>query len=535
MQQYHSHYIKNLLIPCFVFSLITGVISSLLIIAFKIASGSVIHLSEKVYGLVRENPLWLPVLILAVAALGFVGSLIISYSHSCRGGGIPTSIAAIRGIVNFNWIKTIILLPVSALITFFAGLPLGTEGPCVQMGTAVGDGVVGLVGGKKYRGWRRYMMVGGAASGFALATGSPITAMLFSIEELHKKISPLLFSVVSMSVIVSQVISELFSSLGIVDVRLFDINLLSALPLKLIFIPALIGLLSGGVAILFIKLYNLIDVFVKNVLSRLNLKIKLPIIFALVSSLGFFFSKILGTGHGLIEIFVSDDRVRTDNLWYLLIIVFIIRAMLMMLSNTVGITGGIFLPTLSFGAILGTLTAEAFISLNLISEEYYALMVVFGIAAFLGASMRIPVTACIFAIETLGGFYNILPLAISVTLAFLMVEVSGLSDFTSTVISARTKAIHRGKTPHVIEVPLTVYAGSFVIDKDIRDILWPASCTLLSIERGPNKTGKLGIAEGDILTVHYTTYDPVITANEFEVLVGDQSEEIDKIMRPDVL
>jgi hypothetical protein len=87
--------------------------------------------------------------------------------------------------------------------------------------------------------------------------------------------------------------------------------------------------------------------------------------------------------------------------------------------------------------------------------------------------------------------------------------------------------------PHVIEVPLTVRKGSFVIDKDIRDVLWPASCTLLSIERGPNKTNKIGIAEGDILTVHYTTYDPAATATEFEVLVGDQSEEIDKIMRPE--
>ena len=114
-----------------------------------------------------------------------------------------------------------------------------------------------------------------------------------------------------------------------------------------------------------------------------------------------------------------------------------------------------------------------------------------------------------------------------------MVEVSGLSDFTSTVIKARSSAIHQGKKAHVIEVPLTVYKDSFVIDKDIRDILWPASCTMLSIERGPNKTNKLGISEGDILTVHYTTYDPVATANEFEVLVGNQPDEIDRIMRPE--
>ena len=533
MNKYHSHYIKNLLIPCLVFSVITGIISSLFVTAFKIASGYAVRLSEIIYEGVIATPAFLPLLIVGAAAVGLIASLIISYSHSCRGGGIPTSIAAIRGIVNFNWIKSIFFLPISALLSFIVGVPLGTEGPCVQMGTATGDGVVQLIGGKKYRGWRRYMMVGGAASGFTLATGSPITAILFSMEELHKTISPLLFSVVSVSVLTSQLTSRFLAGLGIGSTSLFDIRLLDALPLRLIFIPLFIGLVAGGCSILFIKLYNFVDAFVKNKLRRLSVKFKLPIIFALVSVVGFFIPKILGSGHSLIEHLIGDHRLETEIVWYLLISFFIIRAIFMMVSNVSGVTGGIFLPTLAFGAILGTICAEAFIALGFIGEEYYALLVVVGMVSFLGASMRIPVTACVFAIEALGAFYNILPVAVAVTAAFLPVEVSGLSDFTSTVIKAKAKAIHKGKVPHVIEVPLTVRSGSFAIDKDIRDILWPASCTLLSIERGPNKTGKLGIAEGDILTVHYTTYDPVVTANEFEILVGNQDEEIDEIMRPE--
>ena len=531
MNKYHSHYIKNLLIPCLVFSVITGIVSSLFVTAFKTASSYVVELSAIIYGYVQSNPLLLPLLIIGAVALGFIASLIITFSHSCRGGGIPTSIAAIRGIVNFNWIKSIFFLPISALLTFLVGVPLGTEGPCVQMGTAIGDGVVQGFGRKKYKGWRRYMMVGGAASGFSLATGSPITAILFSMEELHKTFSPLLFSVVSISVIVSQLMARFLSGLGLGSPHLFEISVLDALPLKLIYVPIIIGLLCGLCSILFIKLYNLIDTLAKKFIGRLSVKIKLPIIFALVALVGFFFSRILGSGHSLIEYLIGEHRLEPEIFWYLLIIFFIIRAILMMISNTAGVTGGIFLPSLAFGAILGTLCAEAFIRLNIISENHYALMVVIGMVSFLGASTRIPITACIFAIEALGGFYNIIPLTSAITAAFILVEVSGLSDFTSTVIKAKANAIHRGKKPHVIEIPLTVYKGAFVIDKDIRDILWPASCTLLSIERGPNKTNKLGIAEGDILTVHYTTYDPEVTANEFEVLVGGQCEEINKIMR----
>ena len=49
MNKYHSHYIKNLLIPCLVFSIITGVVSSLFVVAFKIASSYVVELSERLY------------------------------------------------------------------------------------------------------------------------------------------------------------------------------------------------------------------------------------------------------------------------------------------------------------------------------------------------------------------------------------------------------------------------------------------------------------------------------------------------------
>ena len=201
--------------PCLLFSVITGVVSSVFVIAFKIASGYVVHLSESIYEHVQSAPQLLPLLIVGAVVLGFVASLIITFSRSCRGGGIPTSIAAIRGIVNFNWIKSVFFLPISALISFLVGIPLGTEGPCVQMGTAIGDGVIQVIGGEKHKGWRRYMMFGGAASGFALATGSPITAILFAMEELHKSFSPLLFSVASISVIVSQLISRFLSGLGL--------------------------------------------------------------------------------------------------------------------------------------------------------------------------------------------------------------------------------------------------------------------------------------------------------------------------------
>ena len=101
-----------------------------------------------------------------------------------------------------------------------------------------------------------------------------------------------------------------------------------------------------------------------------------------------------------------------------------------------------------------------------------------------------------------------------------------------TVIELKEHALHKGKTPHSVKVPLTVCEGSFVVGKDLRDILWPVSCVVLSIDRAIDDDESTVISVGDVITVHYKTYDPVAVAEEFEALVGDQPTEVDKIMRP---
>ena len=168
------NYIKNLLFPCLIFSAVTGFFTAIIVTLFKLLAELVIHVSTSAYAAVRENPEWLPLLVVGAAVIGLLASLVLSLSHSCRGGGIPTSIAAIRGIVSFKWLSAILLLPVSALLTYLAGLPLGTEGPCVQMGTAVGDAVIKCFGKKKHEGWRRYMMTGGASAGFSTPPASSV-------------------------------------------------------------------------------------------------------------------------------------------------------------------------------------------------------------------------------------------------------------------------------------------------------------------------------------------------------------------------
>jgi H+/Cl- antiporter ClcA len=370
-------------------------------------------------------------------------------------------------------------------------------------------------------------MTGGAAAGFSLATASPITAVIFSIEELHKRFSPMLITIASLSVISAQVTSHLLSLLGICSGKLFHITNLPPIAPKLLFAPLIVGTVCGGVSILFTKFYKIIDKAVHSALAKISIKIAFPVIFACVALIGFFLSETLGTGHSLI-----DQLLQGGSVWYILILVFLIRAIFTMTSNTAGATGGIFLPTLAFGAIIGSLCADGMIASGLIGQEHYTLMVVLGISAFLASTSRIPVTACIFAIEAMGGINNILAIIISTVFAILVVEISGFEDFTDTVIDTKLRAINKGKKKTVVEVALTVNKDSFAVGKELRDILWPASCVVVSFKRAPENHEKTEIGEGDIITVHYKTYSPATTASEIEHLVGAQSEQTNRVMKP---
>ncbi|MBO5126537.1 MAG: chloride channel protein, partial [Clostridia bacterium] len=171
-------YIKNILLPCLLFSGIAGAGTGVLIFLFKLCAGAVIDLSGDLYASVRETPAFLPLLIGGAALLGLAASVILRKIPDCRGGGIPTAIAIVKGLIPFHWVKSIVFVFTSAMLTYLCGVPLGNEGPSVQMGTAVGRGIV-----RKYPAWNRYIMTGGACAGFAAATGSPLTGILFAFEE----------------------------------------------------------------------------------------------------------------------------------------------------------------------------------------------------------------------------------------------------------------------------------------------------------------------------------------------------------------
>ncbi len=476
--------------------------------------------SGEIYGYVRENPRWLPLLLGAVMGLGGLAALILHWDKNCRGGGIPTSVALLRGLIDFGWLKNILLLFPSACITFLAGIPLGNEGPSVQMGTAVGRGTVRIFA-KNHPAWDRYIMTGGACGGFAAATGAPLTGIFFAFEEAHRRFSPMLFMTAAMTVTSATGVMRMLCALSGLSPALFSFSPLPALPMTYLWVPALIGILCGFVAVGFAGLYDGVGVFLNRILKSVPLWVKLAGIFGLVAVAGFFSPDFIGTGHDLITKLAAGPGP-----WYGLLLAFILRAVFLMLANQGGVSGGLFVPTLAFGALLGALFSQGALWLGWLPEAYVPICVIIGMASFLSAYSRTPITAISFALEVLAGLSNILPIAVGVTLAFLVIETWGVTSLQERVIDQKVAAYYRGKPSLVVDTSVTVAPDSFAVGKEPRDILWPPTCTVLSVKKPHNGQSSHGgvMNGGDLLHVHYQTRDPEATARAIEAIVGPQSE-----------
>ncbi len=84
----------------------------------------------------------------------------------------------------------------------------------------------------------------------------------------------------------------------------------------------------------------------------------------------------------------------------------------------------------------------------------------------------------------------------------------------------------------VVDKTVTVKQGSFAIDKQIRDIFWPANFFILSMRRqrlydaDTDEHSRRELQEGDLLHIRYSTYNQEKTEEELAALIGRQDSSV---------
>ena len=515
----------NSILPAVCFGALTGVLTSLAVNLYKYCAKHIIAFSEESYHFVGEHLYLIPVALVVFLAPAFLFAYVYKRIPNLRGGGIPTSIGILRGIISFKWLRNLIGIFSMSLVSFFIGVPLGNEGPSVQMGVAIGRGSV-FSFGKKHRAWDRYSMTGGACSGFAVATGAPISGILFAVEEAHQRISPMILMIASTSVMFACLTTEIIAPILGVSKALFPAMQLPTLSIKDVWIPLLIGVVMGLFAVAFLTYYKVIFKFSNKIMARIPHGWRIFAVFALTFAAGLVSFSTISTGHELILNLIS-----TKTPILILFALLLARSTLTLFANSNRVTGGIFLPLMAIGALLSSIVAASIDLVWGLDESYYTVIIIIGIIACIAGMMKMPLTAIVFAVEALSCYDNVIFVIIAAGVAFVITEIFGAESINDRVLENLAHEINSGREVKFLEGYVTVGKNTFAEGMHIRDIFWPNGTFVLSHkhtlpEDKREKRAVKAIHEGDILHLRCTTFDEKATKEKLVAIIGEDAENI---------
>jgi H+/Cl- antiporter ClcA/predicted transcriptional regulator len=341
---------------------------------------------------------WYTVLV-PVAGCLIIGLMARFGSEKIRGHGIPEAIEAILIGKSRVSAKVAVLKPLSSAISIGTGGPFGAEGPIIMTGGAVGSLIAQMIDLSSTE--RKALLVAGAAAGMTAIFGTPLAAVLLSVELLLFEWKPRSF----LPVVVAAAVAAAERTLLLDPAPLFAYAGAMAPSLTAMLAWGLVGLLAGlGSGILTAMVYGSEDAFGK-----------LPIHWMWWPMLG---GLAIGAG-GLIDpaaLGVGYDNIRHllagDLTIHAVLLLLLVKSIIWAVALGSGTSGGVLAPLLIFGGALGALATPW---LPQADTGFWALL---GMAAMMGGTMRAPLTATLFAVELTGDQRAILPLLVACGVAY---------------------------------------------------------------------------------------------------------------------
>lgn len=498
----YKDYFLNIFLPILCYCGGTGIIVGIFISFYLYGANWLLQKSVWIYSLVAANPGYIPLLFAGLIALALLMRLLFKFIPEVTGSGIPQTEGLLRGIITFKWLKILLGTLIGGYISFFAGLPLGSEGPSVQMGACLAQGASELTDNK--RAWRRYVYTGGASAGLAVACSAPLTGIVFALEEAHKRITPMILLSAGASVLTGTLVSAFINKHVLkTGGYMFPLENLVAPNIKYVWMLLVLGVLVGLLA----AVYNLVIFRFKKPGAKKSvpLTLKLIAVFVLTGVAGLFLPQVLGGGHELV-----NDILNNDISWIIILIVLVVKFILILLCSNSGATGGMFIPMLALGALIGALCGKLFMLWGLPPESFNVIVVI-GMTAFMGAVVRAPVTAMILVIELTGQLAGFLLTGITIFTAMFVIEILNVEPLYDKLLSIILKQNRSAAPKSIFYIDMVVKEGAFVVGKSVRDILWPARTLVLKItslssaKTGTDKDGEKKIKPDDFFTVQIET------------------------------
>ena len=385
-------------------SMLIGILAGTVVVCFHLAIEYVgwltIHTLE-------PSPWWRRVLWPAVGA-GASWALVRWGFPAARGGGVNATKAAV--LVSDGYVPPTSVAGkfLGSALAIGSGNPMGPEDPALQMGAGIAS-----VLGRVFRLSREHLrMIApvGAAAGIGAAFNTPITAVLFVMEEVVAGWNAGVLGSIVLSAVSAVVVSRWY--LG--DDPLFAVPEFGITHPSELVVYAAIGVVGGVLAATFAQ--GSWRLRARALASRPAMAPVLPVLAGLlVGAVGFWWPEVLGAGYQAI-----DGALHGRFPWETLLLLGVLKMATASACFSAGVPGGMFAPTLFIGATIGGgvgALAELVWPFANSPDGAYVLV---GMGTLFAGLFRSPMTSIFMIFEVSGSYVIILPVMIANTIAYLI-------------------------------------------------------------------------------------------------------------------
>jgi CIC family chloride channel protein len=462
-------------------SLLIGALTGMAVVAFIVLTE---RLGMRLYPV--GSAAWRRVLIPVAGSLA-MGFLLYRYFPNARGSGVPQTKAALFARNGFISLRTVLGKFFCTAATLASGIPLGREGPSVQVGAGIGS-VLGRWLGLRPEKVKALIPVGAAAA-IAAAFNTPMAAVLFSLEEVMGDLNaPILGSVVLASATSWAMLRLLLGNNPLFQVPQYTL----VHPLEF-GIYALLGIAGGFLSVAFTKLLLKMRRFFLHLPRRTQWFH--PVVGGVtVGLMGWFVPQVLGVGYTYVGSALNGSMALK-----LMLLLVALKLAGVTVSYASGNAGGIFGPSLFLGAMLGGAigsVAHQLLPGYTATPGAYALV---GMGALFAGIVRAPMTSVLMIFEMTRDYAVIVPLMIAnLTSLFIsrrfqkqpiyeaLAHQDGVhlpSLGTLRTASGRTVAQVMRKSPELLPAPMSI--------KDAVERTHPSPCHTWPVTEGDNLVGIL--------------------------------------------
>lgn len=383
-------------------------------------AGAVIGLFRRAYTLINaavvkymgghslSDPLMGAGVFTALILLGLLAWRLLRYEPLISGSGIPQVELAVAGHLPMRWGRVLWAKFAGTLISLTGGLSVGREGPCIQMGAAVGCGVGRIWHADKAQTMPRYL-IGGSVAGLTAAFGAPTAGLCFAFEEMRTVISGPMLLFTALAAASAWFVTEVLFGFG----RVFPFQHTGTLSLAQWWIAPLLGVMTGMLGVV----YN-------AVLIRLTLWAdRCPLMpqparaltpFLISGLLLYCYPQVLA-GFGVSTLDLENPVLPLSALLLLLAV----KILFSCVSFASGVAGGLLMPMLLGGALAGGCAASALLSLGCVSPHQTATLLILCMAGLFASTVRAPLTGSALLVEMTGSLSNAPAVVVTAYLAAL--------------------------------------------------------------------------------------------------------------------